>query len=202
MKLSLVFLRLGALVIALPAIAACRDPDPAPPPSTAGEETSTRANALASYTAPCGPKACDGIPLPPAACADGTTPVVKCFPRADGVCRIDVSCGASVPPVPPPADAGPATPSFRPCDPSACGANPPPIACADGSEPQRTCGDENELGCRWITSCTPPPSTTPCANDTACGPPPAIAVSCPPGKVMDAACMKVANACQWQYGCK
>lgn len=190
------FTRIKLASFALLALAAC---SATPGPSSEQPfERSTRTGQSLSYAEPCTPSACDALPVPAIGCGDGGDPVVSCAPGNDGACHVDVKCGGAPGSSPPSGSSG-GNVSYSECPASACGPLPA-IGCAPGYTLGESCGSENSAACRWTTTCSPPPSDTPCAPE-ACGPVPALAEVCKDGSTGKLDCMKVGSKCTWQSKC-
>jgi len=157
-------------------------PPTSPGPGDDTSPTGTVREAL-QFVSPCTAGACGEVP------ASSTS--------AKPACR--TSSGACGWTDPSPND----TVSYRPCAESECGTKPDASVCPSGTTFKGAqCGSENDAACVWSSSCTPPPSTTPCADAEGCGAQPAIGVICQDGSNGGLECMQRGTTCVWQRTCE
>jgi hypothetical protein len=163
--------------------------------SKGGDDNAGSSDQTLKYVAPCTPTTCDGLPEIQVGCADGSDPTFVCAPDNDGACHLTPECGSGST-----GKCGGGDVSYAPCAPSECGPIPA-IGCAPGEAPTQTCGSEDGGACTWTITCSPPPSTTPCATPDGCGPTPALAPICNDGTTGTLACMQVGSECSWLPQC-
>jgi|GEM_PF-835475 len=155
---------------------------PEQPPAASDGTTSTVREAF-EFIAPCTSTACGEVP----ASSKATKPA----------CRSSGSTCAWAEPSPDD------TVSYRECAAKECGTKPDASVCPAGTTYKGSqCGSENDGACVWRSSCTPPPSTTPCPDADGCGGKPEIGVICSDGSTGDLVCMKQGASCGWQRTCE
>jgi hypothetical protein len=91
--------------------------------------------------------------------------------------------------------------SYRWCTASEC-PPAPAIDCPTGTvRSTQQCGSENDAACTWTTVCTPPRSTTPCADQNGCGVELERGVVCSDGTSGALVCVTDGSQCSWQPNC-
>jgi hypothetical protein len=92
--------------------------------------------------------------------------------------------------------------SYAFCKDSEC--PPRPVTdCPEGTKQSQQCGNENDAGCAWTTTCTPPRETTPCPAPDGCDSQPLveIAVICADGSGGELVCVTDETRCYWERSC-
>lgn len=92
--------------------------------------------------------------------------------------------------------------SYASCEDSEC--PPRPVTnCPEGTKQSQQCGNENDAGCAWTTTCTPPRETTPCPATDGCDSQPLgeIAVICEDGRGGEFVCVTDDTRCYWERSC-
>jgi hypothetical protein len=128
-------------------------------------------------------------PPPPNTCDDGTSLSSVCFRFSNGTCLWGSICGGSPPPPPPP-----------PVDcyvDGACGPDPDPISCPEGSTAEAVCVDFGGF-CGWDQFCRNPPID--CSPAGSC-PGPAPTDVCEPPMTGGQVCMDFGGFCDWGLQC-
>lgn len=80
----------------------------------------------------------------------------------------------------------------------------PALDCPSGTaQASQQCGNENNRGCAWMTTCAPPRVTAPCPSATGCDGQPIleIGIICKDGSTGEFVCVTDNKACFWERNC-